>query len=143
MTTKITLAGLEIEVHELPFRQNKAWRDRATVPLSIQRDIMNGAATGDAEKMPDLYKQFVGLVGDHADDIFALVLERVPETQRAECEEKATQTEVLAAFLVLVREAFSTGFFWDFVGAAMMNGAAQQATGKNLPVPNGEPTPTS
>lgn len=133
---KITLAGTELDIPELPARQNKLWRERATSPLSIQRNIVRQAeAGGDAV---DLYQEYVGLVNDHFDTIFALVIERLPEEQRGQYAELATQTEVLTAFLVLVREAFSTGFFWELTGAALTSGAAGQATGMNSPVAPGE-----
>jgi hypothetical protein len=143
MSTKITLAGDEIEIHELPARQNKRWRERATAPLAIQRNIVHQAEAGDASKAPDLYQQYVNLVNDHFDDIFDLVIERLPVDQQAHYADHATQTEILTAFLVLVKESFSTGFFWALTGEAFLNGAAGQATGKNSPAPNGDTLPIS
>lgn len=143
MTTTITLAGDELEIVEMPARQNKAWRERAMVPLAIQRGLVHQAETGDASKAPDLYQEYVNLVNDHFDAIFDLVIERLPADQREHYADRATQTEILEAFLILVREAFSTGFFWDLVGASFLSGAAAQATGKNSPEANGESAPTS
>lgn len=135
MATKITLAGDELEIFELPARQNKLWRERATAPLSVQRNIVKQAeANGNAV---DLYQEYVGLVNDHFDTIFELVIERVPAEHKARLADLATQTEILTAFLILVREAFSTGFFWDLVAVALTSGETGPATGTNSPAPNG------
>lgn len=142
MATKITLAGDELEIHELPARQNKLWRERATGPLAIQRDMVRQAESGDGNPV-DLYQEYVGLVNDHFDAIFELVLERLPADQREHYADRATQTEIFAAFIALVREAFSTGFFWDLVGVALTTGATGPATGKNSPAVNGDSLPTS
>lgn len=131
MATKITLAGDEIEIHELPARQNKSWRERATAPLAIQRNMVRQAESGSGAV--DLYQQYVELVNEHFDTIFDLVIERLPQESREHYAERATQTEILAAFLALVREAFSTGFFWDLVGVALTTGATEQPTGTSSP----------
>lgn len=143
MATKITLAGDELDIVELPARQNKAWRQRATEPLAIQRGLVRQAETGDASKAPDLYQEYVSLVNDHFDAIFDLVIERLPADQREHYADRATQTEILEAFLILVREAFSTGFFWALTGAAFLNGASAPATGTNSPDLSGDSGPMS
>lgn len=142
MATIITLAGDELEIHELPARQNKLWRERATGPLAIQRDMVRQAESGDGNPV-DLYQEYVGLVNDHFDTVFELVIERLPADQQEYYADRATQTEIFTAFIALVREAFSTGFFWDLVGVALTTGATGPATGKSLPAVNGDSLPTS
>lgn len=142
MTTKITLAGDEIEIHELPARQNKRWRERATAPLAIQRNMVRQAESGSGGAV-DLYQQYVELVNEHFDAIFDLVIERLPADVQEHYAERATQTEILAAFLALVREAFSTGFFWDLVGVALTTGETGQPTGTSSPAASGESGQTS
>lgn len=143
MTTKIMLAGDELEIVELPARQNKLWRQRATEPLSIQRNLVRQAEAGDPSVIASLYQQYVNLVNDHFDAIFDLVIERLPADQQEHYAGLATQTEILDAFLLLVREAFSTGFFWALTGVALTSGAVEPATGRNSLAVNGASEPTN
>jgi hypothetical protein len=141
MATTITLAGEPLEIHELPARKNKTWRERAQAPLTVLRSIVQTAQDGGQEI--DLYHAHVAMLDEHFDAIFDLVLERVPAERRSHFDDNATQSEVLAAFLSLVREAFATGFFWDLVGVALTTGPAGPATGTISPAASGASGPTS
>jgi hypothetical protein len=138
---KLTLAGQEIEVYELPYRLNKDWCERAEPPAQALRAVEERTIQG--LPLPELYKLYVETLQGHMDTVFTLVLERLPADQRTIAEEGATQTELLAAFVKLLREANSTGFFLGLVVAASRTGADELPTGTNLPEVNGESGPTS
>ena len=56
-TTKITLAGQEYEVQELPSRENAAWRERLGAPNTIEarRDLLTAYAPALAEQIAAAY----------------------------------------------------------------------------------------
>jgi hypothetical protein len=139
MAQTIILAGEEVEVYELPIRQNRAWRERAKVPLTAQKQLAEDAkAADDGLALASLYNRYIDMVDDYGDLICDLVLDYLPDQGRRDYyADRATEPEVLQAFIVLVRLAFSTGFFWALTGAALTSGSADPATGTNSPAPSG------
>lgn len=139
MPETIKLAGKEIEVLELPIRKNRAWRERARIPLSAQQELGVDAEKADnPAAVADLYQRYVAMVTEHSELILELVLDYLPDqSEREYYAENATEPEVLHAFIALVRLSFSTGFFIALTGAALLSGSAGPATGMSSPDPSG------
>lgn len=145
--TTISLAGDEIEIHDLPIRKVQDWRKRARVILESQEVIAEGIQQlddADASEFAPIYQKYVDLLDDHSETILDLVLDYLPDQgKREHYAEQVTEPEVLTAFFPLSRKSFSNVFFWEMVSAVLIHGSSDSPTETNSPGQSGESGPAS
>lgn len=133
----LIIGGEEINAPELAYLRNKEWsaavQPYVDIITGMERKLAGG--TDLAQVYQGEWMQTLSSV----DDLLEIVLERIPDEEEREfARHHITQTEIINAFMELVKEANSTGFFLGMASVLLPNGAKGQATGTNLPVPNGE-----
>lgn len=130
MATKITLAGEEVEIHELPFIPNRQWCDRAMPILTAEEALTQQVKAG--ASVAEAYNGFINLQIEHAQTMFDLVLDYLPDQSKREHYANAAKpSEIFPAFFTLAGVAFNNGFFLTTYGAAWIAGEQQPATGTN------------
>lgn len=138
----LIIGGEEVEVPELAHLRNKEWSVAVQPYVDIITDMERNIAGG--ADIAQVYQSEWMKTLSSVDDLFEIVLARIPnEEDREFARENITQTEIINAFMELVKEANSTSFFLGMASVLYPNGENAQPTGTNSPAPNGAVGQTS
>jgi hypothetical protein len=129
-TERITLAGQEHVIEELPLRKNAAWRQLLNAELHDWAELMGNAQQVDATNLTGVLP-----ILRHASDMVLQSPERIAElvfaysaemaAQREHIIDNAYESELVDAFMACVRLAFPFGRLTRLVTQLAANGSEQ------------------
>lgn len=108
-TTKITLAGQEYTVTELPSRRNAEWRAQVDAALAGVSDVLGKGIRVNA--LQDVVDSVRALLLGSAGTILELIYDYAPDVDadRERVEAEVYDSEVMAAFLEVASLAYPFG----------------------------------
>ncbi len=134
--TKITIAGKEYKITELPRKKNAAWRERVQGEFTEIADMVRGlpdqnvgSTAGVAGLIESFAKKLTGSVDILVDLIFSYSPALRKDAERID--EEAYDSEILEAFWAVAGLAFPFGSLIQRVRGLAERGQSQEPTGES------------
>ncbi len=147
-TAKVSIAGRQYTINELPRKQNAAWRDRVqglfdevTGEIRGLPEQEIGSRVGAADLIESLTRRLTGSVDVIVDLIFSYAPEFGDDAQRIN--EEAYDSEILEAFWAVAKLAFPFGSLIQRVSSLTASGQKADQTGESSRKASGGLTPKS